>query len=139
MAYTAKLLGKTVDTGQNRVTYVVEFTDGQQTFNTPFNLALYTPVDQVKQIIRERIDEYEKADVIQPQLIVGNIDLTGVTLTTPEKTARTAWHQKRARRNLLREMVAEGFLVGAKLTAVQDEIATLGGELNTGFNASLFG
>lgn len=114
MAYTPKLIRKQVDTNANRVTYFVEFTDGQQTFTTPFTVALYTPADQVKKLIKERAAEYEAADAILPELADNMvIDLATVDTSIPtEHQEFREWFQKYNRLLRVRELIAAGVLTG---------------------------
>lgn len=141
--YETKVVNTETNAKTNRVTYHVQFTKGEdKNFVVPFEVSLYTPFEQVLPLIADRIKEYETSDSIKATVPTGILDLSSTEKDEQEINqlqARQDWTSKRAKRNYLRSLIAEGFLEGSKLSAVQMEIDRLGSEINDATDPSILG
>lgn len=108
MKYQATLTGLTEDgRGRRRVDF--ELTDGEKKLNYSLDVALYTPDDQILQLVYDRAIECEKGDVVASNLALGPLDLSSVKKgPSAEETERKDWRNLKERFIRLKEAVDLG-------------------------------
>lgn len=110
--YTAKIISKKLVAGRNTLDVQVEFyNDGEHTATLTFNFPLYTTLEMIKKRIKEQIEELEKGDTLEPQVVVGDIDVADVvTGISAEDQAMADFFQAYNRRERVQQFIDWGIV-----------------------------
>lgn len=128
--YTAKIVSyrNTVSNGNLRRVVKVKFLkDGVDNVTLDFDVALYTPPDQIKQLIRDRVEELQKGDTYEVALPVDvDVDLTGTyEILPPEAIAKRDFRTSLMQLEILQKAVDLGAIPATHkmVTDLQAEVA----------------
>jgi hypothetical protein len=121
--YTATITSKTLDKQAQKITLVVEFSDGEQTFTRTLFFSPTTSLENIKYRLKDLAQELDIADANMLAIPTGVIDLSDIEIVS-STTAEVDWHKNYNKLKQVQELIDLGILTGSeqKVVALRNKV-----------------